>query len=137
MKDHESALQKALIAWLKADGAVQALLGHPARIWDEPPKEPGWPHLTVGRSESRPVSAEGGAVEHRLSLTCVSRFGGTEEARAVVAAARARLHEATLEADGVRTVNLRVTFSDVFRAPDMKRTYAVMRLRAVTEETED
>ncbi|MBN8527698.1 MAG: DUF3168 domain-containing protein [Caulobacterales bacterium] len=137
MKDHESALQKALIARLKADATMQALLGDPARIWDEPPTEPVWPHMTVGRSESRPTNADGGAVEHRLSLTCISRFGGTEEARAVAAAARARLHEATLEADGVRTVNLRVTFTDVFRAPDLKRTYAIIRLRAVTEETED
>lgn len=137
MRDHEGALQKALIAWLKADAAVQALLGDPARIWDEPPGERVWPHLLIGRSESRPVNAEGGGIEHRISLTCVSRFGGTEEARAVVAAVRASLHETTLEMDGVRTANLRVTFSDVFRAPDMKRTYAVMRLRAVTEETED
>lgn len=137
MKDHESALQKALIARLKADATMQALLGDPARIWDEPPTEPVWPYMTVGRSESRPTNADGGAVEHRLSLTCISRFGGTEEARAVAAAARARLHEATLEADGVRTVNLRVTFTDVFRAPDLKRTYAIIRLRAVTEETED
>ena len=137
MRDHEGALQKALIAWLKADVGLQALLGDPARIWDQPPVDPAWPHLTVGRSESRPVNADGCGVEHRIGLTCVSRFGGTEEARAVAAAVRARLHEAVLEADGVKTANLRVTFTDVFRAPDLKRTYAVVRLRAVTEETED
>lgn len=137
MIDHEAALQKAMIAWLKADEGVQALLGHPARIWDEPPAERQWPHLIVGRAESRPVAAGDCGVEHRISLTCISRFGGTEEARAVIAAIRASLHEATLEADGVRTINLRATFSDVFRAPDLKRTYAVIRLRAVTEETED
>ena len=32
MSAHELALQKALIAHLKADAAVQALLGEPARI---------------------------------------------------------------------------------------------------------
>ena len=52
----------------------------------------------------------------------------------VAAAVRARLHEATLEADGVRTVSLRVAWSDVARSGDGRRTWAVVRLRAVTEE---
>ena len=134
MTDHESALQKALIAHLRGDAAVQALLGEPVRIWDQPPAEPGFPHLLIGRSESRPVGADGCGIEHTLSLNCVSRFGGTEEARAICAAVRSRLHEAALEADGVRTISLRVTFADVFRTGDLRRTYAVIRVRAVTEE---
>ena len=52
----------------------------------------------------------------------------------MAAAVRACLHEAVLEADGVRTATLRATFADVFRAGDGRRTYAVVRLRAVTEE---
>ncbi len=134
MTDHEGALQAALIAHLRGDETLQALLGQPARIWDEPPAQAACPHLLIGRGESRPVAAEGCGIEHRLTLTCVSRFGGTEEARAVAAAVRARLHEATLEGDGLRTVNLRAVFTDVFRAEDRHRTYAVVRLRAVTEE---
>ncbi len=132
MIDHESALQKALVATLKGDGALTALLD--GRIWDGAPEGAACPHLLIGRCESRPVNADGGGVEQRLTLTGVSRFAGTEEAKAVAAAARARLHEATLEADGVRTVSLRVIFSDVFRAGDGRRTYAVVRVRAVTEE---
>ncbi|MNU01808.1 hypothetical protein D3C72_2453210 [compost metagenome] len=57
-----------------------------------------------------------------------------EEARAVAAAVRARVTDAPLEADGVKAVSLGVTFTDVFRSPDLKRAWAVMRLRAVTEE---
>lgn len=134
MKDHEGALTKALIAHLQGDGALKALLGNPARIWDEPPQEGGFPHLLIGRSESRAVNAEGCGVEHRLTLTCASRFRGLEEARAVAAAVRARLTDAPLEADGVRAVSLGVTFTDLFRSADLKRAWAVMRLRAVTEE---
>jgi hypothetical protein len=133
MSDHENAVVKALIAHLAGDAALQALLGDPARIWDQAPPQPAFPHLTLGRAESRPVGAEGCGIEHVLTLSCVSRFEGAEEARAVMAAVRARLFEAALEADGVRTVNLRVTFADVFRSADQKRTYAVMRVRAVTE----
>ena len=134
MSDHEGALQKALIVWLRDDGSIKALLGEPARIWDQPPEGPGFPQLRIGRSESRPVGADGCGIEHSLTLSCVSRFAGTEEARAVCAAVRVRLHDATLEGDGVRTVSLRVTFVDVFRSADLRRTYAVIRLRAVTEE---
>ncbi len=134
MSDHESALQKALIAHLRADGALQALLGDPARIWDEAPRGAGYPHLLIGRSESRPVAADGCGVEHQLALRCASRFGGTEEAKAICAAVRAAVHEAALEADGVRAVSIRATYADVFRSGDLKRVWGVVRIRAVTED---
>ncbi|ADL00573.1 DUF3168 domain-containing protein [Brevundimonas subvibrioides] len=134
MRDHESALQQALIAHLRADSAIRALLGEPARVWDQAPRDVDWPWLAVGRSESRPVAADGCGVEHTLSLRCASLFSGTEEARAVLAAVRAALHEATLEADGVRTVSIRAIYADVFRSNDQKRIWGVVRVRAVTEE---
>ncbi len=131
---HELALQKALIAHLAGDAGLSALLGEPARIWDAPPIKPVLPYLLIGRCESRPVAADGGGVEHALTLTVVSNFRGTEEAKAVLAALRQGLTEAVLAADGVRTVSLRLTFADVYPAPDGIRTFAVLRLRAVTEE---
>jgi hypothetical protein len=134
MTDHESALQKALIAHLRADATLRALLGDPARIWDEPPRGAAYPYLVVGRSESRPVAADGCGVEHQLSLRCASRFGGTEEAKAICAALRAAVHEAALEADGVRAVSVRATYADVFRSSDQTRVWGVVRVRAVTEE---
>ena len=136
MSGHELALQKALIVHLSEDVAVRALLGDPARIRDAVPEEPVLPHLLIGRCESRPVAADGGGLEHRLTLTVVSRFRGTEEAKAVLAAVRLRLTDARVEADGVRAVSLGVVFADVFPAADGARTYAVLRVRAVTEEVE-
>ncbi len=113
---------------------MQALLGDPARIWDNAPRGAAYPHLLIGRSESRPVEAEGCGVEHQLSLRCASRFEGTEEAKAVCAAVRAAVHEAPLEADGVRAVSIRATYADVFRSSDHRRTWGVIRIRAVTED---
>lgn len=134
MSAHELALQKALIMHLKADAAVRALLGEPGRIWDSAPADPAFPHLLIGRCESRPVGADGGGVEQALTLTVVSRFRGTEEAKAVLAAVRSALNDAALEADGVRTVSLGVSFADVFPGANGARTFAVLRVRAVTEE---
>lgn len=137
MSDHEGALQRAVIARLRDDAGVQAVLGEPARVWDQPPVDGGFPRLLVGRGESRPVAADGCGIEHRLTLTAVSRFPGTEEARAVAGAVRAALGDAVLEADGVRTISLGVVFSDVFRMGDWRRTHAVLRVRAVTEAIEE
>lgn len=134
MSAHEAGLQRALIAHLRADAPLRAVLGDPARIWDAAPDEPAFPHVLIGRCESRPVAADGGGVEHVLTLSVISRFRGTEEARAVLAAVRLSLNDAALEADGVRTVNLRVAFADVFPGADGARTFAVLRVRAVTEE---
>jgi len=132
MSAHEAGLSKAVIARLKADAGVAALLA--GRVWDEAPAEAELPHLRIGRGESRPVGADGCGVEQALTLTAVSGFRGAEEARAILAAVRACLNDAPLEADGVRAVSARVTFSEVFSSPDGARRYAVMRLRAVTEE---
>ena len=132
--NHELTLQKALLQHLAGDAGVAALLGDPPRVWDARPDRPILPYLLIGRSESRPVAADGGGVEHALTLTAVSQFRGSEEAKAILAALRASLSDTTLSADGVRTVSLRLTFADVYPAPDGLRTFAVLRVRAVTEE---
>jgi len=132
--DPDRALQKAVLAALRGAAALSALLGDPPRVFDEPPAQPGYPYLTLSRAETRPwggVLGEG--VEHALTLTCVSRFGGVEEAKAVMAAVRAVLHGAALTLDDHRLVNLRATFGDTFRASDWRSTFGVLRLRAVTE----
>ena len=134
MINHEAALQAALIARLRGDDALDALTG--GRIWDGEPAKRVFPYVTVSRVESRPVRADGGGVEQVLTLTGHSRFEGLEEARAISAAIRAALHEADLTAEGVRVVNPRVTFADVFGSPEGRRSHAVVRVRAVTEEIE-
>lgn len=131
MTDPERALQAAILARLKSDGACVALLG--TRVWDQPRADPDSPYLVFGRAETRPVRAEGCGYEHRLTLTCVSTYGGSGEAKAVVAAVRAALETAELAPVGWRLVDLRVTYADVFRAADLRRTFGVVRVRAVTE----
>jgi hypothetical protein len=141
--DAERALQGAVLGRLKAEPALAALLGTPRRVWDQPPGPdadgdgPVEPYVVFTRSETRPLNADGGGLEHRLTLTAVSRFGGAEEAKAVVAGVRASLDGlgggAAVELDGSRLVDLRVTYTDVFRASDLRRTYGVVRVRAVTD----
>ncbi|MBC7767540.1 MAG: DUF3168 domain-containing protein [Phycisphaerales bacterium] len=119
-------------AALLEDDAVAALLG--ARVYDDPPADVVFPYLTLGRLESRPAEAsEADAVEHAVTLHVWSRYGGRAEALDLVAAARAAVHNAALDVDGLRLVLLRVQFTDVFRSGDGRTTHGVLRLRAVTE----
>jgi hypothetical protein len=132
--DPERALSAALLAHQRADPTLPALLGSPPRVYDEPPPDPVYPYLAVGRVESRPwggVEAEG--IEQVVTLTCVSRYGGAEEAKAVAGAVRAVLDDAELPLADNHLVSLFVTYADVFRAADWRSTYGVLRLRAVTE----
>ncbi len=125
------ALQKGLIARLKADATLAVLIG--GRVWDAAPPEAACPHIRLGRGTVRPLAGGGGAMEHQLSLIVVSRFAGTEEARAVAAAVRLCLGGAIIEADGVRSLALEVPQSDVLAADDGTVTWALIRLRAVTQ----
>lgn len=130
------ALHRALFDHLRADADLAVLLGDPPRVHDETPARPVWPLVVFGRAETRPWGGlDGEGVEHALTLTCLSRFDGAEEAKAIVAAIRARLHGAALILDGHRLVNLRVTYGDLFRAADARVVQGVLRLRAVTEPT--
>jgi len=132
--DPERALQLALLTKLRANTDLVALLGNPPRVYDEAPADPVYPYVSLGRSETRPwggLDAEG--LEHVLGLTVVSVFGGSEEAKAVMALVRLSLHGAALSLDGHRLINLRVTYADLFKAADWRSTFGVLRLRAVTE----
>ncbi|MEY4248438.1 MAG: hypothetical protein RJA87_71 [Pseudomonadota bacterium] len=132
--DPERALQQALLTQLKANADLALLLGNPLRVYDEPPADIVYPYVSLGRSETRPWGGlDGEGLEHVLSLTVVSVFGGSEEAKAVMALVRLSLHGAALSLDGHRLINLRVTYADLFKAADWRSTYGVLRLRAVTE----
>lgn len=130
----EQALADAIREALRADSGVQALLGASARVYDDAPSQPIFPHVTLGRIESRPADACGGeALEHAVTLHAWSRYGGREETHNVIAALRAALHDQALSVPGRRLVFLFAVFADVFRSGDGLTTHGVLRLRALTE----
>jgi len=127
-------LQGALMAFLRAQGSLMPWLGTPPRVWDQPPAEVIYPYVTFGRGQVQDIGGNDAEVhEQGLNLMCVSRFGGAEEARAVAGELRALLDGAALSLSDQVLCSLRVVFVDVFRAADLRTTYALIRLRAVTE----
>jgi hypothetical protein len=127
----DSALAAALVVALKGASAVTALVAQ--RVHADPPRYPTYPCVSLSRQESRPFGPDADGLEHLVTVTCASKFGGPEEARAVTAAVRAALHNAALGVVGRRLVTLRVTYADVFRAADRELSLGVLRVRAVTE----
>ena len=132
MSGAESAVAAALVSALKAAPAVAALVAQ--RVHTDPPRNPTYPCVLVSRQETRPFGAsEDEGLEHLVTVTCASKFGGPEEARALTAAVRAALHNARPPVEARRLVTLRVTYADVFRAADRELSLGVLRVRAVTE----
>lgn len=130
----ERALAAAIRQHALADAGVKAVLGDPARLYDDPPPDPVFPYLTIGRVESRGADASGAeALEHVVTLHVWSRYGGRAEALDAIAALRAALHDAPLSVASRRLVFIFAQFADVFRAGDGRTTHGVLRLRALTE----
>lgn len=130
----DRALAAAIREHAMADAAVKAVLGDPARFYDDPPADPVFPYVSLGRVESRLSEAsEAGGVEHAVTLHIWSRYGGRAEALDVIGALRAALHDAPLEPAGRRIVFVFAQFADVFRFGDGRTTHGVLRLRALTE----
>ncbi len=134
MSDPVLDLQAALLSFLRGQVRLTGWLGDPPRIYDQPPAEVVYPYVTFGRVTTQSIGGIGAEVtEQTLNLACVSRFGGTEEAKAMTAALRGLLDGAELSLAGQRLSSLRVVFVDVFRATDRLTIYGLVRLRAVSE----
>ncbi len=131
----ERAFLAGLRAHALADAGLKAVLGEPVRFYDEPPPDPMFPYVTLGRVETRAAEASASeALEHAVTLHVWSRHGGKAETLEALAALREALHNAPLALGGRRLVLLFVQFTDVFRSGDGRTTHGVLRLRAVTEE---
>jgi len=127
-------LQQAVFAALSADAGVKAVLGDPARIFDKPPGDAQLPYLLIGdgTEEDWGTASDDGA-EHALTLHAWSRAGGRKEARAILAAVYAVLHDASLTVSGHSLVNLRFVLSQILVESDGLIYHAIARYRAVTE----
>lgn len=130
----DAALAAAMRTAALAHADVKAALGDPARVYDDPPPDPVFPYVTLGRVENRPVDASAAeATEHAITLHVWSRYGGRAETLEVIGALRTALHDAPLAVDGRKLVFLFAQFADVFRSGDGRTTHGVLRFRALTE----
>lgn len=130
--DADLALQKALYARLAEDAPLAALVA--TRIYDNVPGDTGFPYLTLGEAQVEDWSAgEATGAEHRLAFNAYARGGGRAEAKAIMGAVNAALHDAELTLEGHRLVNLRFLGAETRRDADGATWRGTIRFRAVTE----
>jgi hypothetical protein len=130
-------VQTALIGHLRAQATLAPWLGSPARIYDQVPETPVFPYVSLGRVQALDtggINAGAGAVtEQSLTLMVTSRFGGSEEVKAIIAELRGLIDQGDVTLSDHHLVSLWVSFVDVFRSADQLTVYGLVRVRAVTE----
>lgn len=97
------ALQAAIIAALRADAAVSALVG--ARVYDEPPQGVEFPYIRLGEFIAQPFHTDGkAAFEITYGVEAYSRpKSGRVEATRIAFAIQAALHDQNLTVAGYST----------------------------------
>lgn len=132
----EIELAASLRALLAASTEVKAVLGDPARLYDRAPNNAVFPYLSLARMETTPLDRAGAdALQHVVTLHVWSRHDGQAEALRALSAIRTALHNARPAPETRQITLLNVTYTDIFRSDD-DVTLAVIRLRAITEPTE-
>ena len=125
-------LQKALVARLKADTGVTALVG--TRVYDLPPPEPSYPYISLGPDQTVPDRADCyDGKEVTLQVDAWSRSIGFPEVKRIAEAICAALDDAPLSLTGQRLVDLYEADVRTMRDPDGATSHAALTFRALTE----
>ena len=128
-------LQRAFLTALRADSDVQALLGTPARIYDDETPEPVFPCAQLERHEVVDRGSAGSAGQaHTITLGVRSRFGGRAAAQEIVGTLRAATDRLVLSLSGQRIVLVQTVYCDVMRTSDLSEFRGIVRVRLLTEE---
>lgn len=125
-------LQAAIVAALKADPGLAALLGD--RVFDHTPATAAFPYVTLGRLTGYDWSTdtERGS-ELLVSLHVWSQGRGKKQALALMARVDAALHDQALALDGFALVNLRLETTELAYDDAQNAYRGAMRLRAMVE----
>jgi len=130
------AFQKAIVAALKADASVGAVVGD--RIYDNPPAEAVFPYISIGPSDFVPFDAQDMvAREETVQIDIWSRDHGKKaECKAIVDAAFAALHRTIPVIDDPYALTfIYVTPSRVQDDPDGVTAHGFLTVAGHIEDT--
>jgi hypothetical protein len=125
-------LQKAVVARLKADAGVTALVGQ--RIYDRVPPDAVFPSVSLGPEQTAPSRADcydGREITFQVDVW--SRAVGFPEVKRIAEAVRAALQDAPLSLTGHRLLDITFTEARTFRDPDGLTSHSAMTFQAITE----
>jgi hypothetical protein len=121
---------------LKADTDLQALLANPIRLFQDVPKDPTFPYMTLGPSQRLPDLAEciDGA-EIFPEFHVYTRAPGYELVKRIGATLIDILHDATLSLGEHRCLLIHLSNELYFVEPDNLTKHGVITFRALVEPT--
>lgn len=126
------SLQKAIVAALKADAGVSALVG--SNVFDTVPSSDPFPRITLGEDQVITERADCYIGEEIfVTIHAWSRKPGFPEVKQIAGAVRLALHEAELSLDDCRLVDLSSEDVRFMREQDGVTSHAVITFRALTE----
>ena len=139
MIDASLELQAAIVARLKADAAVRALIGD--RVYDNVPRNPDgkvdaarFPYVSFGPEQVLPDGWDcQESSEIFIQIDAWSRAVGFPEVKKIANAVRRALHDADLLLSENALVSLEFESRQVMRDPDGKTSHAALTFRAVVE----
>ncbi len=128
------AVQKAIIATIKASAGVQALLGSPVPIFEYVPENTPPAYLVYSEmvmSEFNTFTDIGGV--HSIRLSCYSYYEGSKVVREVCEALRELLDYQPLTLDSSNAILMQTTSLTVIQTND--KTYVgMLDLNVLTEQ---
>lgn len=132
MASGATALRAAVIALLRADGALAAIMGGSARVYDAPPERAALP-FAAWEAET---NDDGPDAVITMTLHAFSRAEGRKEVEAIGARIEALLdeQESAPQIVGFRIATMRKTFSDASPEENGNTYHGVTRFRVFLEE---
>lgn len=114
---------------LAAHEGVRAMLGNPARLYDNAPEDPIYPYLTYGAARCEDIGGDEGALTaHVLTLHIWSRYGGRAQSLSLMNEVRRAIEQDDLSFEGCHLVSATVIYSDIFRNSDGRTLHAILRV---------
>lgn len=130
MSDPSLELQGALVASLKAIGALPAVVG--GRVYDVAPMNAVFPYLTLGDCQVLPDKADCiDGVEVYPQIDVWSRAVGYPETKTITKAVLAKLDDQPLSVTGFNTVVFQVQSVNYLRDPDGLTRHAAITFRGL------
>lgn len=132
MADRTPELQKAVVAALGANAGVAALVGD--RIYDRVPQATLFPHISIGDVIGADFGAQGlQGTDAIMRIDVWSRAIGKIEARRIMAAVVAALHQTDLTLDAGTFVLGRWVGSRDMLDPDGQTTHGIVEFHFLTD----
>ena len=131
-----SALETALTTAIRDSAALKSSFGDPVRLVEQTGARVSFPYLRLARHDTRAPGPEDGVSEHRIDVEIISRAGGRAEALNLLSTVSDEIRAADITPAGVTLILLHPVYSDVFLRRDQVSWRGLLRLRALTENSQ-